>query len=202
MTASAISSSSSVSGQGSTKTRTGIPSGVLGMIVFVLVEVMFFAALISAYLIVKAGAGDWPPPGQPRLPAAATALNTLVLLGSGIMAWLAGRTYGREKLTKKLATQLLVSLLMGTFFLLAQGFEWVRLLQFGLTMKSSTYGAFFYLVIGTHALHVFSAACFLGYAWFKAHKGTMTASELWTSQVFWYFVVGVWPILYVLLYLS
>ena len=44
-------------------------------------------------------------------------------------------------------------MLLGAFFVLFQGVEWVALLREGLTLTSSTHGAFFYLIIGTHALH-------------------------------------------------
>ena len=43
------------------------------------------------------------------------------------------------------------------FFVVFQGFEWVRLIGEGLTMTSGTLGAFFYLIVGMHALHAFAA---------------------------------------------
>src|ERR1051326_7687040 len=52
------------------------------MLIFVGTEILFFSGLISAFIVVKAGA-LWPPPGQPRLPIEVTAFNTLVLLASG-----------------------------------------------------------------------------------------------------------------------
>ena len=47
----------------------GISNAVLGTLIFVIVEVMLFAGLISAFCIVRTSAlGSWPPPDQPRLP--------------------------------------------------------------------------------------------------------------------------------------
>ena len=48
-----------------------VPNAVLGTIVFVVAETMFFAGLISAHTIARASAigGMWPPAGQPRFPA-------------------------------------------------------------------------------------------------------------------------------------
>src|SRR6202142_1043980 len=68
-----------------------VPNAVLGTIVFVVAEIMFFAALISAHTIARASAmeGMWPPPGQPRLPVERTAINTAALLLSGVLLWLA-----------------------------------------------------------------------------------------------------------------
>ena len=46
------------------ETRRVAPSQVLGTGIFIMTEVMFFAGLISAFALVKAGApgGIWPPP--------------------------------------------------------------------------------------------------------------------------------------------
>ena len=56
-------------------TRTPISSGVFGMLIFMVTEAMFFAGLISAYMVIRAGIEEWPPWGQPRLPVVATAFN-------------------------------------------------------------------------------------------------------------------------------
>ena len=74
-----------------------VSDGVLGMILFVFVEVMLFAGFISAFLIIKARAvgSVWPPPNQPRLPFEATAVNTLALIASGVVLVLAHRMYLR-----------------------------------------------------------------------------------------------------------
>ncbi|MDP7743878.1 MAG: cytochrome c oxidase subunit 3, partial [Lentisphaeria bacterium] len=60
----------------------GVSHAALGMIIFVVCEIMFFGGLVSAYLVGSAGQ-DWPPTGQPRLPVWTTAFNTVVLLLSG-----------------------------------------------------------------------------------------------------------------------
>ena len=70
-----------------------LPNSVLGMIIFVAAEIMFFAALMSAHTIARATVlgGVWPPPGQPRLPVERTAINTAILLLSGALLLVADR---------------------------------------------------------------------------------------------------------------
>jgi len=178
-----------------------VPSSVLGMIAFVLTEIMFFGALISAYMIVKAGNIMWPPPDQPRLPVALTAFNTLFLVASGLLVYLSNKSLARgDSATSK--KQLGLAIILGLVFVGIQGFEWVRMLGHGLTMTSSTYGSFFYMIIGCHALHVSGALAVLIGVYFKFSSPDFKHSSYWGVQVFWYFVVGVWPILYVLVYLS
>ncbi len=182
-----------------------IANGILGMLIFVVTEVMFFAALISAYLVLRAGTPEWPPWGQPRLPVAATAFNSVILLLSGWVLFHAYKAFSQTDPSLRKAKRLLaISILLGTFFVLFQGYEWIRLISFGLTITSSTYGGLFYLIIGTHAFHAIIALLILLRAYIKftpINSPSLTRTEFVVPQIFWYFVVGVWPLLYVTVYL-
>jgi len=176
-----------------------VPSAVMGMLIFVFTELMLFAGLLSAFSIVRAGAVVWPPPGQPRLPIQATAFNTGVLVASGVALFLAQRTFFRNRAAAR--RPLLLAMLLGAFFVLFQGFEWVRLVAQGLTLTSSTLGSFFYLIVGLHALHAVAALAVLVYTWRRLERGWLAQDQLGAAQVFWYFVVGLWPVLYGVVYL-
>ena len=184
-------------------TKTPISSGVIGILIFMVTEAMFFAGLISAYMVIRAGIEEWPPWGQPRLPVLATAFNTICLLASGfIMAH--SRACFKKKSFPLGRKWLGISILLGTFFLVFQGYEWIQLLKFGFTLSSSVYGGLFYLLIGAHAFHVMGALAILIYVWYQMGNSVNPISPegLFPFQLFWYFVVCVWPILYILVYLS
>jgi cytochrome c oxidase subunit 3 len=176
-----------------------LPNGVLGMGIFILTEIMMFAGLISAFMIVRANAVEWPPPGQPRLPVGETAINTAALLASGVVLWYANRAYGVWP--SRARTPLAVSIALGGFFVAFQGLEWLALIREGLTLTSSAHGSFFYLIVGTHALHAVAALIALGWAWLQLSRRRLRQGTLWAVSLFWYFVVGVWPILYLRVYL-
>lgn len=176
-----------------------VPNGVMGMLIFVLTESMLFAGLISGFTIVKATATVWPPPGQPRLPLEETALNTAALLASGALLVLARRRFNQDRSSAK--GPLLASMLLGAFFVVFQGSEWIALIGQGLTLTSSTLGSFFYLIVGLHALHAVVALGLLVQAWRRLQSGFLASSRLATAEVLWYFVVGLWPILYGVVYL-
>lgn len=178
-----------------------VPNGILGMLIFIFTEVMFFSGLVSAHAIVKSQAAGqmWPPYGQPRLPVEETALNSLALLVSGVVLVLAWFAFRREKSAARIP--LFMSMLLGITFVGFQGVEWAALLAEGLTMQSSTYGAFFYLIVGTHALHAVGALGGLFWAFHRLDRGSLTAEQLGTVSAFWYFVVLVWPALYWTVYL-
>ncbi|MCC7345199.1 MAG: heme-copper oxidase subunit III [Deltaproteobacteria bacterium] len=184
------------------KERAFASNAVLGMVLFLLAELMFFTGLISAYLVLRSGAGVWPPPGQPRLPIEATAVNTLLLLASGVTMVLAR---GRALCPAPSAYRgwLAATLLLGAAFVAIQGFEWVRLIGYGLTTNSSIYGGTFYLLIGVHALHVLGGLAVLVYALRKT-RGFLPAAgrgrRLTVAAMYWLFVVLLWPVLYGLVY--
>jgi heme/copper-type cytochrome/quinol oxidase subunit 3 len=178
-----------------------VSNGVLGMLIFIFTEVMFFAGLISAHAIVRSQAAGqlWPPYGQPRLPVEETALNSLALMVSGVVLVLAWFAFKREASAARIP--LLLSILLGTVFVGFQGVEWTALLAEGLTMQSSAYGGFFYLIVGAHAFHAVGALLALMWAFHKLDRRELTASQLGTVSAFWYFVVLVWPVLYLKVYL-
>ena len=176
-----------------------VANGVMGMLIFVFTEAMLFAGLISAFTIVRSSALIWPPPGQPRLPVEETAVNTAALLASGLALFAARRVFRRDP--ARAIRPLLLSMLLGAFFVVFQGVEWVALIGDGLTLTSSTLGSFFYLIVGLHALHAIVALGVLAYATWRLRRGWLSSSVLATAEVFWYFVVGLWPVLYLRVYL-
>ena len=181
------------------RTAQVVSNGVLGMLLFVIVEVMVFAGFISAFSIIRASAMVWPPLDQPRLPFEATAVNTAALLASGFLLYRARRSFQRDR--ESAQTPLLWSMLLGGFFVAFQGYEWVRLIGQGLTLTSSSLGSFFYMIIGLHGLHAIAALGLLVYTWNRLRMGWLVQSQLATAEVFWYFVVGLWPVLYLVVYL-
>tara|TARA_Y100001970_G_C14177737_1_gene827997 strand:- start:822 stop:1448 length:627 start_codon:yes stop_codon:yes gene_type:complete len=185
------------------KKNSPISNGMIGMSIFIVTEVMFFAALISAYLVIRSGQEEWPPWGQPRLPIETTALNTFILLTSGLAMFFSQKLFKANNILK--GRKIMgFSILLGIFFLINQGREWIELIDFGLTVSSSVYGGLFYLIIGAHGFHVLGTVLALIYCWNRLSSSRSKAfiERIVPFQVLWYFVVLVWPILYVLIYLK
>lgn len=187
---------------GAPRRGPAVPSAILATLIFVATEAMFFTGMVSAFVILKASIkeGMWPPPWQPRLPVEATGFNTIVLVVSGVLMLVAGTAKMRKTAAASRGLYLTAAAL-GAFFVLFQGFEWSRLLSQGLTMQSSNHGAFFYLIVGTHALHAIAALVALAWGARRLFQGTLTRPQLIAIQIYWTFVVGLWPILYTLVYL-
>jgi cytochrome c oxidase subunit 3 len=179
--------------------RKLLPNVVLGTGIFILTEIMFFAGFISAFAIAKSSVPIWPPPSQPRLPIESTLFNTTALLISGGLLLWAGRRFAESP--AKARRPFLASVLLGVFFVGFQGVEWVNLIREGLTVTSSTMGGFFYLIVGAHALHACIGLAVLVYLFSQLWRDRLSSDAFWAGRLFWYFVVGLWPFLYVQVYL-
>lgn len=192
------------------ESRPLIDNARLGMLIFLGAETMFFAALVGAFMILRLGAQVWPPPFQPRLPVGVTGVNTLILLASSLTmtrALRANRRGDRDGLVAGLGQ----TALLGVIFLAVQGYEWARLVHFGLTVSSGAYGTTFYTVIGAHGVHVLAALIWLSVVLVGARWGRSRAAGAGARPqhrvavslcgMYWYFVVFLWPVLYTLVYL-
>ena len=183
--------------------RPRLDNARLAMLFFLSAETMFFAGLISAFFVLRLSAAVWPPPLQPRLPVGITGLNTLVLLASSV-AMIAALRAVRRADRRALVERLAAAAALGALFLAVQGYEWAGLIHYGLTVTSGVYGATFYTLIGIHAAHVLGALVWLGVTLMLAARGRFVdgrVNGLRTCAIYWHYVVGLWPILYLTVYL-
>lgn len=181
------------------ETRRAVPNEVLGTMIFILTEIMLFAGFISAFAIARSSSDAWPPPDQPVLPIQETALNTIALLLSGVVLSYAGRRFSAEP--GSALRPMALSMLLGAFFVVFQGVEWVSLLSDGLRLTTSTHASFFYVIVGAHALHAVGGLAVLVTLFARLRAGTLTDGGFRAGRLFWYFVVLLWPVLYWQVYL-
>lgn len=197
-------SSSALAGSSGLSANPALASGIIGVMILVGSEIMFFGGLVTAFLVLRAGALWWPPPGQPRLPVMVTAFDTLVLLTSGFAMYkgLAAIRRGDSKLLLRCLT---IAGSLGAIFLAVQGIEWVRLIDNGLKVTAGLYGALFCTIVGAHGVHVAGGLIALITVMGRAARGRYSAqnhSGVEACWIFWCFVVLLWPVLYVTVYLS
>lgn len=180
--------------------RPLINSTYLAMFMFIGAELMFFSGIIGAFLLLRLSAVDWPPVDQPTLPAFVTGMNTVLLLFSG---WIASRIWDPFNNKSTVVRNLIIVSSLGFLFLSIQGYEWIKLIGFGLTLQSSVYGAIFYFLIGAHALHVLGGLVWLfSITIITINSGIIESNlnKLRAALLYWFFVVLLWPILYFLVY--
>jgi cytochrome c oxidase subunit 3 len=175
----------------------------LAIVTVLVAETMFFVGLIGAFLVFRLAAPTWPPQNLPQLPLLVTTLNTVVLLASLAPLTAALRAVRRDDQATALRA-LTWTAALGSLFLAVQGAEWVRLVGHGLTLRGSMYGATFYVLIGCHGLHVLAAVAWLAVTALIARRGRFTSTRhapLEICAIYWYFVCGLWVVLFPLVYL-
>ena len=180
-----------------------IASTRIAMMALVTSELMLFAGLIGMYIVIRLSHPVWPPADQPRLPLFVTALNSIALFASIVPLTVALRAIRRDDL-RRTALALAATTVLGVLFLAVQGAEWTRLVQHGLTLGSSQYGAAFYVLIGCHATHVAAAVIWLAAVSLLAARGRYRADAhagLEMCAIYWYFVAALWAVLFPLVYL-
>ena len=183
-------------------TREQKKSNVLfGVTIFLLSESIVFISFFLVYIILRLSTDLWLPPGisGPEL-SLPVWINTIVLLSSSLVIYLAEKALKKQKIVGFRLLWLTTSV-MGTYFLAGTFKEW-QSLDFGLS--TGLVGSTFYLFTGFHALHVFAGIflqmlmlvrSFIPGNYNRGHYGIISVS------LFWHFVDGIWVILFSLLYL-
>ncbi len=185
--------------------RPGISTPVLGMILFITSEVMFFAGLFAAYFNVRATAtSGWPPPGNPHFDIKhdipLVGILTLVLILSSITCQLGIRAIQRGD-RRGLSRALAVTLLLGITFLAGQAYDYS---QVGFGISDGTFGTTFYTLTGFHGAHVTAGVIMLAVMLFRSGTGQFSARHhdaVEAVSLYWHFVDVVWICLFSILYL-
>ncbi len=161
----------------------------VGTIVWLSSELMFFAALFAMYFTVRSvdkGSGlAWP---GAHLNIALGSTNTTVLLLSSVTC------------------QMGLTFLMGLYFDLGQGYEYLSLVKDEhLTLSSSAYGSVFYLPTGFHGLHVAGGLIAFIFLLGRTYAARTFTREQQVSAIvvsyYWHFVDVVWIGLFTVIYL-
>mgnify|MGYP001766899609 CR=1 FL=1 len=179
------------------------PAGMLGMRLFIASLAMVFAATLVGYLVVRARAESWPPPGVPLLPGTLWISTAILLASSVTMAW-AGRGVRRGD-QRALRAGLVLTSLLGVAFLVSQTLNWFALVAANLTMRTNLYGFTFYLLTGLHALHVLGGLGPLAVVTRNAFAGKYSAAAhagVAHVSLYWHFLDAVWIVMFAVLLLA
>ena len=172
----------------------------LGMLLFIISEVMLFGAFFTAYFFIRVVSGDpWPAEGD-HLPVAIAGVNTAILVSSSFtMHWaLEG---ARRNNRRALRAGLLTTLLLGATFLTIQVNEYVHI---GFSPADHSQGSIFYGLTGLHGAHVFVGLNLLLFANIRAFRGHFTAKEhrgVEIPGIYWHFVDVMWIIVFTVVYI-
>jgi heme/copper-type cytochrome/quinol oxidase subunit 3 len=173
---------------------------VLGMVLFVASEAMFFAAFFGGYFTIRENAKVWPPPGIPHLEIGIAAILTVILVTSSLVIQLSLRSIRRGD-QRQAVLFLGLTIALGITFLLLQFYDYSQL---GFGVKDGTFGTLFYVMTGIHMAHVFGGVVFLALVFGQGMGGLLSPSNhdsLAAGAIYWDFVDVIWLLLFTTFYL-
>ena len=171
----------------------------LGMLLFIISEVMIFGAFFTAYFFIRIVSHDpWPAPGT-KLPEAVAGVNTAILLSSSLTIHWAltsikrGNRFG-------LRAGMAATFLLGLTFLTIQINEYVHI---GFAPHTAAQASVFYALTGLHGAHVFIGLCLLLMVTVRAFRGHYSADAhqgMEVPGIYWHFVDIMWVVVYTTVY--
>lgn len=175
--------------------------GLFGFAIFLGSETMIFATFILTYVLLRIANVQWVPPGvMGPEPSTAVIINSVVLVSSSLVIYGAERSLKRDNLLGFRWLWIATSA-MGAYFLIGEAREWAGL---DFTLQTGLMGATFYLITGTHGLHVIAGITLqLIMLWRSFQPGNYDSGHFGVTAVslFWHFVDGIWVILFTLFYI-
>jgi cytochrome c oxidase subunit III len=186
----------------------GISSPILGMLLFITSEVMFFSGLFAAYFSTRAknyaSVTLWQDPQKILEPLGPILIATLLLITSSFtcqFAVWAIRRGDRQGFLRNIS----VTFVLGILFLLMQAYDYTVLFSDGLTLGSGPFGTTYFTLTGFHGAHVFGGVLMLGVILYRGMSGQFSARHhdaVEAVSLYWHFVDVVWIILFTVLYLA
>ena len=174
----------------------------LGILLFIISEVMLFGAFFASYFFLRVVANEGPWPPEPfELPVAVAGVNTAILLSSSFTIHYALEAI-RHGNRRGLILGLAATWLLGATFLFIQLNEYVHI---GFSGRDGAFGSIFYGLTGLHGAHVFIGLLLLSFANIRAwrgHYGPKAKDHLGVEVpgIYWHFVDIMWVIVFTTVY--
>jgi cytochrome c oxidase subunit III len=201
-------------------TSTGLNNRKIAIWTFIGSECLFFASLISMYLVYKGKSLIGPLPHdvsecvphgakaaiktcEPIFEVPLVTAGTAVLLFSSffVVLALAGAQRGNRKM---LIGWLSATVLCGLFFVGMQVYEFTHFYHKGLGYSTNLFSATFYTLTGFHGTHVTLGVIWLSTMLVLALRGKVPpekALNLELAALYWHFVDVVWIVIFPVVYL-
>jgi cytochrome c oxidase subunit III len=197
------------------ETSTGIDSRKMAIWTFIGSECLFFASLISTYVVYRGKSlvgpfphEEWTDPATGKVyeqifEIPLVTLGTALLLFSSLFIVLA--LYGAQRGNRKmLLGWLAATIACGMFFVGMQVYEFTHFVHKGLTLQRNMFGASFFTLTGFHGTHVTIGVIWLVTMFILALRRQLPskrAINLEIAALYWHFVDVVWIVIFPVVYL-
>jgi cytochrome c oxidase subunit 3 len=175
---------------------------LLGMLLFIISEIMVFGAFFTAYFFIRvvSDSGGWFPIHGAELPKLVAGVNTCILVSSSFTLHWAETAIKRDN-RNVLKIAMLTTFLLGCTFLFIQINEYVHV---GFAPQDNAQATIFYSLTGLHGAHVFIGLTLLAIITIRAFRGHYSADAhqgVNVPGIYWHFVDVMWIIVYLSVYI-
>ena len=176
-----------------------VEAPLLGMMLFIISEVMVFGAFFTAYFFIRIAQGEpWPAPGT-QVPELVAGINTAILVSSSFTLHWAQESIKRGN-RFGLKAGILLTFLLGCTFLFIQINEYANI---GFAPQDHAQQTIFYSLTGLHGAHVFIGLCILLAVTIRSFRGHYSPEEhrgVEVPGIYWHFVDIMWIVVYTTVY--
>ena len=171
---------------------------IIGAVVWISSELLFFGSLFGSYFTLRARAdGPWPPEGA-DVEVWAGAIGTVLLLASSMTVHFAA-TAARAGHADAMRRWLLATTALGAVFLLLLAREWAEL---SFSVDDHAFGTIFYTLTGFHGLHLLAGLVAMVVLIWRSAVGVVREGAIEVMSYYWHFVDVVWIALFTSVYLA
>jgi cytochrome c oxidase subunit III len=195
----------------------GVSNVILGMVLFITSEVMFFSGLFAAYFSTRFNPANQPWGGNCGInpapechpfaelldPLGLILVATIILILSSFTCQFAVWSI-RKGDRRGYIRNITATFILGVIFLLMQAFDYALLYGEGMQLGSGPFGTTYYTLTGFHGAHVFGGVLMLGVVLYRGAVGQFSAKHhdaVEAVSLYWHFVDVVWILLFSILYL-
>ncbi len=176
---------------------------MFGFWVYLMTDLLMFAILFAVYAVLRNSTMGGPS-GRELFDLSLALQGTLVLLTSSFTCGV-GMIAARKGKVNQTLIWFGITFLLGLLFLGIEYKEFAELLHEGFTWQSNAFLSSFFVLIGTHGLHIIFGLLWLGItlAYVKARGLTKhMVRKLALLSLFWHFLDIVWIFIFTIVYLG
>jgi cytochrome c oxidase subunit III len=178
----------------------GTSGPVLGMVLFVASEAMFFAAFFAIYAMSYSSQPAWPPKDITVPSIGIPTVMTGLIVASSLFLQMGVRAIRRGE-DRRLSLWLAITLLLGAAFAALQLYGYSQV-DFGI--RAGIYASLFYIMTGLALAHVAGGVVFLILVLVRSATGRLAMvrhEPAEAAAIYWHFVVIVSVVLYLAFYI-
>jgi len=170
-----------------------------GQVLMCAIEGSMFFILIATYFYIRMSVDVWPPPGVPSPKPWFATLALIPLLASCVGSYIASEAAKKDD-RRRMLLGLGLNLALAVLYLVLRGIEWRRL---NFTWASDAHGSIVWTILFLHTYDVIAdllMTTVLILIIARGRYGEKQRLGVHVDSILWYFLVGIWIPLYVVLY--